>query len=182
MYKSHFLSTKIVWFCPFIGIKIDFFMILIFSVHFWDIHISPQLRVQRAWQRLLGARAGVQDCSREGKANEARKGYNQTHNCLKLHSYFCLCPKLPDVLSYNKSQLKCFHLHHTTSHILSVGISTVCTTYICWSQLCSKNKRNTLHHKKRKLFVKPLVFVDRAYPHDLINILIYKDVKSFCRR
>ena len=35
--------------------------------------------------------------------------------------------------------------------------------------------------QKRKLFVKPLAFVDGAYPHDLINIVEYKDVKSFCQ-
>ena len=125
-------------------------MILIFSVHFWDIHISPQLRVQRAWQRLLGARVGVQDCSREGKANEASKGYNQTHNCLKLHSYFISLSKTTWWIVIWQKSTDAFsnasHIPHTFSWNF-----TVCTTYICWSQLCSQNKWNTLHHKKRKL-------------------------------
>ena len=31
------------------------------------------------------------------------------------------------------------------------------------------------------MFVKPPAFVDRADPHDLINIPVYKHVKSFCQ-
>ena len=154
-------------------------MIWIYSVHFWDIHISPQLRVPRAWQRLLGARAGVQDYSRKRQTNEARKGYNQTHNRLKLHFYFFSLSKTTLFIVILQKSTDVFSIaSHSIPHPFSWNF-TVCTT--CWSQLCSKNKGNTLHHKKRKLFVKPLAFVDRAYPHDLINILVYKHVKSFCQ-
>ena len=155
-------------------------MIWIYYVHFWDIHFSPQLRVSRAWQRLLGARAGVQDCSREGQTNETSKGYNQTHNCLKLHSYFFLCPKLPDVLSYDKSQLMCFQLLHTASYILSVGI--VLSVQLAAGLNCAPKINETRCITEKKIACKTSVaFVERAYPHDLINIPVYKHVKSFCQ-
>ena len=154
-------------------------MIWIYSVHFWDIHISPQLRVPRAWQRLLGARAGVQDCSREGQAIEASKGYNQMHNCLKLH-FFSLSKTTLCIFTWQKSTDVFSIASHSIPHPFSWNF-TVCTT--CrWSQLCSKNKLNTLHHKKRIFFCKTSVaFVERAYPNDLINIPVYKQVKSFCQ-
>ena len=129
-------------------------MIWIYSVHFWDIHISPQLRVSRAWQRLLGARAGVQDYSRKRQTNEARKGYNQTHNRLKLHFYFFSLSKTTLFIVILQKSTDVFSIASHIPHPFSWNF-TVCTT--CrWSQLCSKNKLNTLHHKKRIFFVKPL--------------------------
>ena len=103
-------------------------MIWIYSVHFWDIHISPQLRVSRAWQRLLGARAGVQDYSRKRQTNEARKGYNQTHNRLKLHFYFFSLSKTTLFIVILQKSTDVFSIaSHSIPHPFSWNF-TVCTT------------------------------------------------------
>ena len=156
-------------------------MIWIYSVHFWDIHISPQLRVSRAWQRLLGARAGVQDYSRKRQTNEARKGYNQTHNRLKLHFYFFSLSKTTLFIVILQKSTDVFSIaSHSIPHPFSWNF-TVCTTSAGLNCAPKINETRCITKKKRKLFVKPLAFVDRAYPHDLINIPVYKRVKPFCQ-
>ena len=41
--------------------------------------------------------------------------------------------------------------------------------------------KHAASQKKKIAYKTSVAFVERAYPHDLINIPVYKHVKSFCQ-